>query len=123
MQGSIICASAPAIQALVSAYFSETKGTTPLGSLVGQKGTIISTVDMDSRDWPLKSDSAIVTEKAGALIEEVPPPPPKDNYMRWEDGQYSGIIVTERYSVVSTRNTFLDARRDGSRKGRKVLGF
>jgi hypothetical protein len=124
MQGSIICASAPAIKALISAYFSETKGTTSLGSLVGQKGTLVSTVNMDSRDWPISNDMANDMEKPRVVIEEKPPPPPpKDNYKGWEDGPYGGITVTERYSVVSTINVFADARRDGSRKGRKVLGF
>jgi hypothetical protein len=123
MQGNIICACAPAIKALISAYFSETKGTTPLGSLIGQKGTANPTVNMDINDWPLKNEMVNFVEKPMMVIEEKPPtPPPKDNYKGWGDGPYGGITVTERYSVVSTPNAFANGRRDGSRKGRKVLG-
>lgn len=123
MQGNIICASAPAIKALISAYLSETKGTTPLGSLIGQNETAIFTVDIDIKDWPLKNDIDNGREKPAIVIEEKPPTPPKDNYKGWEDGQYGRITVTERYSVMSTPNAFADGRRDGSRKGRKVLGL
>jgi len=122
MHGNIICASAPAIKALVSAYFTGKQGSTSLDSLVGQKGTFASTVHTDNQDWPLRSDISDDMKEPRVMIEEKPPTPPKDNYKGWEDGPYGGIIVTERYSVVST-NVYGDPRRDGSRKGRKVLGF
>jgi hypothetical protein len=123
MHGNIICASAPAIKALISAYFSERKGSTALGSLVGQQGTSTSTYDIDGGEWPLKTEKAYEMEKPRVIAEEKPPTPPKDNYKGWEDGPYGGITVTERYSVVSLPNSFEDARRDRSEKGRKVLGF
>ncbi|KAE9989461.1 hypothetical protein EG327_002653 [Venturia inaequalis] len=106
MQGNIICASAPALKALVSAYFVEVQGDKPLESLIGHIGSYDSKSDANSSDWPLGSNAKNDMEKPMALIsekpiwtEEKPPTPPKDDIKGWEDGMYGGITVTERYSV------------------------
>jgi len=129
MHVAIICASAPAIKALATVYFSQTKGDSFLGSLDGQqgtikftqtgtKGTLISTTNMESQDWPLTNE-----KPEGHRWEERPPTPPKDDVKAWYDGPYGGITVTERYSVVSYQNTFANAKEDGGKKGKKVLGL
>ncbi|QDS72812.1 hypothetical protein FKW77_006640 [Venturia effusa] len=137
MQGNIICASAPAMKALISAYFLETKGDQPLEGLIGHIGTYDSKIDTNASDWPLRADPRDDMEKPMTMIlerpirivqEEKPPPtPPKDHLPReeakgWEKSSLGGITITERYSVSSSPDE-IPYRTDRSQKGRQVLGF
>lgn len=115
------------MKALISAYFVETKGDKPLESLIGHIGTYDSKGDTNGSDWPLKNDiekpMKLILERPMRTAKDKPPTPPKDDFEERKEGALGGITVTESYSVISAPNSFPLGRGDGSKKGRKVLGF
>lgn len=118
------------MKALVSAYFTDTKGDRPLESLIGHLGTFDSKMDANDGDWPLRTNAkndmekpiTLILERPMSTTEWKPRPPPKDRSKLWEGDVRGGITVTERYSVVSAPTSSPLGSGDGSRKGKNVLG-